>query len=155
MATTLPTYDILQKTDFSLYFTFMTLTGWKHRKLIIENEENTIMRQICGMMRIKWDKCMVELRRDSGVGFFQDPATWASEELRHDWYTVTVVIMTHYYDHDKPRFHDTRQWHIALQFPNPHLNKKVSLSKNSFTTINILSQADAFFIGLVVEEKHK
>ena len=29
MATTLPTYDMLQKTDFSLSFTFMTLTGWK------------------------------------------------------------------------------------------------------------------------------
>ena len=29
MATTLPTYDMFQKTDFSLSFTFMTLTGWK------------------------------------------------------------------------------------------------------------------------------
>ena len=29
MATTLRTYDMFQKTDFSLSFTFMTLTGWK------------------------------------------------------------------------------------------------------------------------------
>ena len=102
----------------------------------IKSEENTIMRQKCCMMRMKWDKCVVELRRDSGVGFFQDPATWASEEPRHDWYIV--IIMTHYHDHDKPRW----SWHtsmthcIAISTPSPWHKTfvtKVSLSTNSRT----------------------
>ena len=55
MATTLPTYGMLQKTDFSLSFTFMTLTGWKPSSFTwkIESDDNTIMRQICGLMRMK------------------------------------------------------------------------------------------------------